>query len=112
MKSAVDCAFFIRPCRGERVSGDLIVVEERGDHVFLALIDALGHGPSAHAIAEVVKRAPSLDSKRVILVNLSGRGDKDVESVIAYDRQQAGDRDESGGHPAETWQRVVWGGPS
>jgi tryptophan synthase beta chain len=44
---------------------------------------------SAHAIAEVVKRAPRLSSKRVLLVNLSGRGDKDVESVLDYDRRRA-----------------------
>jgi tryptophan synthase beta chain len=42
---------------------------------------------SAHAIAEVVKRAPRLSQRRIILVNLSGRGDKDVESVIAWDRE-------------------------
>jgi tryptophan synthase beta chain len=41
---------------------------------------------SSHAIAEVVKRAPRLSRKRVVLVNLSGRGDKDVESVLAWDR--------------------------
>src|SRR5215203_3253199 len=45
---------------------------------------------SAHAIAEVVKRAPRLSRKRVVLVNLSGRGDKDVESVLAWDREHAG----------------------
>ena len=33
---------------------------------------------SAHAIAEVVKRAPAMGQDEVILVNLSGRGDKDV----------------------------------
>jgi tryptophan synthase beta chain len=44
---------------------------------------------SAHAIAEVLKHAPRLSRKRVILVSLSGRGDKDVESVIAYDREHA-----------------------
>src|SRR5947209_2600882 len=44
---------------------------------------------SAHAIAEVVKRAPRLSRKRIILVNLSGRGDKDVESVLAWDREHA-----------------------
>jgi tryptophan synthase beta chain len=44
---------------------------------------------SAHAIAEVVKRAPRLSQRRIILVNLSGRGDKDVESVIAWDREHA-----------------------
>jgi tryptophan synthase beta chain len=41
---------------------------------------------SAHAIAEVTKHAPRLSQKRIILVNLSGRGDKDVESVNEYDR--------------------------
>jgi len=44
---------------------------------------------SAHAIAEVVKRAPRLTPRRIILVNLSGRGDKDVESVIAWDKEHA-----------------------
>ncbi len=43
---------------------------------------------SAHAIAEVVKRAPRLSAKRVVLVNLSGRGDKDVESVLEYERRR------------------------
>jgi tryptophan synthase beta chain len=41
---------------------------------------------SSHAIAEATRHAPRLSSKRIILVNLSGRGDKDVESVNEYDR--------------------------
>jgi tryptophan synthase beta chain len=49
---------------------------------------------SAHAIAEVVKRAPRLSQRRTILVNLSGRGDKDVESVIAWDREHAAHADQ------------------
>ncbi len=36
---------------------------------------------SAHAIAEAVKRAPGLPKDKVIIVNLSGRGDKDVQHV-------------------------------
>jgi tryptophan synthase beta chain len=44
---------------------------------------------SAHAIAEVIQRAPRLSRKRVVLVNLSGRGDKDVESVLAWDREHS-----------------------
>jgi tryptophan synthase beta chain len=43
---------------------------------------------SAHAIAEVVKHAPNLSAKEVILVNLSGRGDKDLESVMAFDAER------------------------
>jgi tryptophan synthase beta chain len=36
---------------------------------------------SSHAIAEVVKLAPRLSPDEIILVNLSGRGDKDVHTV-------------------------------
>ncbi len=36
---------------------------------------------SAHAIAYTMKLAPSLSKDRVIIVNLSGRGDKDVQHV-------------------------------
>lgn len=36
---------------------------------------------SAHAIAEVVKLAPKLKKSQLIIVNLSGRGDKDVQQV-------------------------------
>ena len=37
---------------------------------------------SAHAVAEVIKRASSMRKDQVILVNLSGRGDKDLNTVI------------------------------
>jgi len=37
---------------------------------------------SSHAVAEVVKRAPKMRKDQVILVNLSGRGDKDLNTVI------------------------------
>jgi len=33
---------------------------------------------SAHAVAEVIKRAPRMKKAEVVLVNISGRGDKDV----------------------------------
>jgi tryptophan synthase beta chain len=36
---------------------------------------------SAHALAEVVKLAPRMKKSQVIIVNLSGRGDKDVTHV-------------------------------
>jgi tryptophan synthase beta chain len=36
---------------------------------------------SAHALAEVIKRAPKLSREEIIIVNLSGRGDKDVQHV-------------------------------
>jgi len=36
---------------------------------------------SAHAVAEVIKLAPELSKDKIIIVNLSGRGDKDVQHV-------------------------------
>ena len=37
---------------------------------------------SAHAVAEAIKRAPTMPRDSVLLVNLSGRGDKDLDTVI------------------------------
>ena len=37
---------------------------------------------SAHAVAEAIKRAPKMQPDQIILVNLSGRGDKDLDTVI------------------------------
>ncbi len=37
---------------------------------------------SAHAVAEAIKRAPTLPRDAILLVNLSGRGDKDLDTVI------------------------------
>ena len=36
---------------------------------------------SSHAIAEVIKVAPKMSTDKIIIVNLSGRGDKDVAQV-------------------------------
>ena len=38
---------------------------------------------SAHALAYVKKIAPSLERNQIMIVNLSGRGDKDVQTVAS-----------------------------
>jgi len=38
---------------------------------------------SAHAVAEVIRRAPEMGKDQLVIVNLSGRGDKDVAQVVA-----------------------------
>jgi tryptophan synthase beta chain len=38
---------------------------------------------SAHAVAEVIRRAPTFSKSQLIIINLSGRGDKDVSQVAA-----------------------------
>jgi tryptophan synthase beta chain len=37
---------------------------------------------SAHAVAEAIKRAPMMPKDSILLINLSGRGDKDLDTVI------------------------------
>ncbi|RJX38450.1 tryptophan synthase subunit beta [Paenibacillus pinisoli] len=39
---------------------------------------------SAHAIAQTLKLAPTLGKDQVVVVSLSGRGDKDVEAIMGY----------------------------
>ena len=46
---------------------------------------------SAHAIAYAVKFAKTLPKDKSILINLSGRGDKDMHTVQEYDREHGGD---------------------
>jgi tryptophan synthase beta chain len=40
---------------------------------------------SSHAIAEAVRRAPTMRPDQIMVVNLSGRGDKDMASVEEYE---------------------------
>ncbi len=39
---------------------------------------------SAHAVASAIRLAPTLSRRQVMVVNLSGRGDKDMETVAEY----------------------------
>ncbi len=43
---------------------------------------------SSHAVAYAIKLASTLSKDKVIIINLSGRGDKDVESVEKYLKNQ------------------------
>ena len=43
---------------------------------------------SSHAIAYIIKEAPRLSKDKVVVCNLSGRGDKDVETAISYSSQE------------------------
>jgi tryptophan synthase beta chain len=55
---------------------------------FHALTRAEGIIPaleSSHALAQAAKLAPQLDRTDILLINLSGRGDKDMHTVAALD---------------------------
>jgi len=44
----------IRPCRGERLSGDAVVIRPLEQGLFVAIVDVLGHGPEAHELTHVI----------------------------------------------------------
>jgi tryptophan synthase beta chain len=75
-------AFFKENKRAEYVT----VTDEETLEAFHLLSRTEGILPaleSAHAVAYVLKLAPTLKKDQVIMVNLSGRGDKDVPSIGA-----------------------------
>lgn len=39
---------------------------------------------SAHAVAHAIKLAPTMDKDQIIVINISGRGDKDVAAIARY----------------------------
>ncbi|MBU3106425.1 tryptophan synthase subunit beta [Clostridium gasigenes] len=61
----------------EAIEGFHFITKEEG------IIPAL---ESAHAIAYAMKLAPILDKDKIIIVNLSGRGDKDMDTIIELDK--------------------------
>ena len=66
---------FVSATDGEAISALKFLAEVEG------IIPAL---ESAHAIAAVMRLAPRLGKRRTIVVNLSGRGDKDMMTVGDY----------------------------
>lgn len=76
-------AFFKDSGRVEYVAA----TDEEAVQALLLLSKAEGIIPaieSSHAIAEAVKRAPKLSKDEIIIINVSGRGDKDVAAIADY----------------------------
>ena len=76
-------AFFKDSGRGEYVAA----ADDEAVQALLLLSKTEGILPaieSSHAIAEAVKRAPQLDKDKIIIINVSGRGDKDVAAIADY----------------------------
>ena len=63
------------------------VSDEEAIHAAKALARLEGIIPaleSAHAIAELIKRAPKMKRDEIVILNVSGRGDKDMETLSRY----------------------------
>lgn len=50
-------AAYGRPCRGERKSGDVAVMDSTEESLLLAMVDVLGHGAEANAVAQRAEAA-------------------------------------------------------
>ncbi len=46
----------VRPCRGERLSGDAVMIRPLEQGLLIAIIDVLGHGPEAHELTHVIDK--------------------------------------------------------
>ncbi|HTT17702.1 MAG TPA: tryptophan synthase subunit beta [Candidatus Sulfotelmatobacter sp.] len=62
-------AEYVAATDGETLEATILLARTEG------IIPAL---ESAHAVAEVIKRAPKMKKSEVVIVNVSGRGDKDI----------------------------------
>ena len=51
MAHSLEHASRVRPCPGEGVSGDTVVIRPIEGGLFAAIVDVLGHGPEAHDLA-------------------------------------------------------------
>jgi tryptophan synthase beta chain len=71
--------------RDQERAGYTYATDEEALEAFQTLSKLEGIIPaleSSHAVAEAIKRAPSMRRDQIIIINLSGRGDKDLQTVI------------------------------
>ena len=79
-------AFYKESGRAEYVT----ITDREAVHAFIELAQVEGIIPaleSAHAVAYTIKIAPRLSADTTILVNLSGRGDKDIASIQKIEKE-------------------------
>jgi tryptophan synthase beta chain len=71
--------------RDQERAGYTYATDEEALAAFTLLSETEGIIPaleSAHAVAEALKQAPKMRSDEIIIVNLSGRGDKDLDTAM------------------------------
>ena len=62
------------------------LADEKG---IVGAFDAVGKADlfeeSSHALAYAAQLAPTMDKDQIVVINLSGRGDKDIHTVAALE---------------------------
>ena len=54
VSEGLEYAGTVRPCPGQSVSGDTIVIRSLDQALFVAIVDVLGHGAEAHELTHVI----------------------------------------------------------
>ena len=54
MNDLLEHSSLTRPCHGEHLSGDAVVVRPLEQGLFVAIVDVLGHGPEANELTHVI----------------------------------------------------------
>lgn len=70
LSNSVSVACFGRACRGEHYSGDLAYIHQQNGSMFIAVVDAAGHGRSAHSVSYNVETI-FLEKKNDDLIKLT-----------------------------------------
>jgi hypothetical protein len=93
MQDRIEAGEYVRPCDGETLSGDAVVVHSDDAGVFVAVIDALGHGPNAHELARELSgvlskwltwvSTPNPDGALAVL-HESARGTRGAVAAVAW----------------------------
>jgi len=93
VESRIESGIYVRPCDGETLSGDVVLVQPQGDGVFAVVIDVLGHGPDAHRLGvqliaalsgwlpEAARPAPE---GALAVLHESARGTRGAAAAVAW----------------------------
>ena len=93
MESRIESGIYVRPCDGETLSGDVVLVQPQGDGVFAVVIDVLGHGPDAHRLGVQLIAAlsgwlpeagPPAPQGALAVLHESARGTRGAAAAVAW----------------------------
>jgi hypothetical protein len=93
VEGRIESGIYVRPCDGETLSGDAVFVQPHGDGIFVAVIDALGHGTDAHRIGVQLitdlsgwlpDATPPTPEGAITVLHESARGTRGAAAAVAW----------------------------
>jgi serine phosphatase RsbU (regulator of sigma subunit) len=72
IRQSWDYASLIKPCLGEHLSGDAVMIQPLKQELFVALVDVLGHGPEAHKLTLLISEYFSRYASSDLIAVMSG----------------------------------------